>query len=477
MKSSSTIKDTPEESVSRVYFPAELWLTIYEHLPCRELKAISYCSKRHRAWAIPHLYWNIKLSKESIAAFDGGKFTDLKNHVTDITFDKLVFPTGAYTGTLVKLLRKYCDALRLFPNIQGIRVVFSTTKWFEWPIPTVLWFRLSEYPWFANLKRFSLEPILFSEGSPEWVSELTAIESCTPKDLEFLKVAKVRRRVKGEYYDLRYLLRSPSIPFPPNLEEITTRMFGWPWVGIPLGLHAFDPRNQGVSDPFVFFRKSIDTLKRVKLHCPWLSGGYLCSCQEFVTRFVTGPCPVAPYTSVDEFWLVLDNGNPSDAVGFTRRVFPNVRKLRIDTTGTIELGEGVYGHMAHLERLEQARIVWPNVRYKEHHIRRAAPSDLRELVNSWAPGLPHLEFVEFADGYEPAEDDYYYRHKDTIPTGRNVEVCRIFPGQERRYFKREKGNRHGKDRFMDRGEESSEKREHKGKAKERTKRGRGLGSR
>ncbi|KAK6525201.1 hypothetical protein TWF694_005347 [Orbilia ellipsospora] len=442
--------DASQDSGFKVYLPAELWLIVYRNLSCEELKAISLCSKRHREWVIPQLYSNIKLSEESIAAFCEGKFAALKSLVTDVTFDKLVFPTAADLGPQIKLLRKYCNALRLFPNIQGIRVVYSTIEWFEWHIIAGIWFKLSEYSWFYDLKRFSVEPVIFNELSPGWVPALDAIESCNIQDSNFLKVTKIRRTVT-EFDHLRNTIKYSDIPFPRKLEEITTHKFGLQ----PLSLHSYHPRyHKTTHSPSLFYWKCIDTLKRLKFHCPSFRGDYLCGCRSPISENpASWSCPVTQFTTVEELWLILDEGNSSDAVGFTRRMFPNVRKLRIDAADRVTFyKEGVHGHMAHLVRLEEARVPWPTSWNGESHA-HVLPSELCELVNSWAPGPPRLEFVDFAMGYEPAEDAYYYGDSSAIPTGCPIEICRISPGSEKYFFRREKGNREGNNKFMDRREE------------------------
>ncbi|EPS42346.1 hypothetical protein H072_3670 [Dactylellina haptotyla CBS 200.50] len=447
--------------------PAELWLEIYSYLPLEQLKALSYCSKRHRQCVTLdlRLFKHLKLSEESIAAFDGGKFTGLGARVTDVTFDKLITPTAGGVTNSIKLLRKYCDALHLFPNIQGIRLPFSATKWFEWKIPIAIWFRLSEYPWYPDLKRFSVEPTLFATNSPEWHHHLAILKPCCPEDLEFLKLSSNRKHVRPKDKRLGILstFKNEDIPLPVKLEEVTTRLFGW--ADYPLGPHGLNSQFKRANEPFYFFFQSQDTLKRVKLHCPALAGGYVCECWRFSRNPPMQRCPVPPFSAVTEFWLVLDAGNPCDAVGFTRKVFPNVRKLRIDTPWNTEIAEGMFEHMAYLEQLEDVRVPWPNFSYGESHVARALPSHLRELVNSWVPSLPGLRVAEFASEFEPAEDDYYYRYKNVIPTGRSAEICRIVVGEddERKCVRREEGNRFQNQKFRDRGNPLTGRKRDKGR--------------
>ncbi|EPS41428.1 hypothetical protein H072_4677 [Dactylellina haptotyla CBS 200.50] len=416
-----------------LHLPTELWLEIYSYLHLNDtpsLKALSSCTRQLREWAIPLLFTDIKLSRDSIAAFNRGRFSHLRSLVINVSFDKLVNPDASRYPQHVKLVQRYCYALGLFPNIAGLRIRYSTISDFDWVIPQAVFRRIAEYPWYPTLKRLHVESVPIEIKDAGYVAAADIIKGVSEVDREFFRENTYSPQ-RWDTMDMRY---------PEQLEEATTTGLVRQW-NYWFDLHIYNRGNAGVSQ--YFFLRSGNTLKKLKIHTGFILGGGECRC---------GQNSKQPFPTVEELEVLLEGKDVERVMAVARTTFPNVRVLRIDAVNPNTRAEGrfVYTELGDLKHLREARVPWPLVEVG-YQARRAWPSQLRRFVDEWiATGAGDIERVDFVWGYEPVLDVFYHVYESNVPTGEDVKICRVAPKEGKRYNITERGNRVGNTRFMER---------------------------
>ncbi|KAK6354407.1 hypothetical protein TWF730_008813 [Orbilia blumenaviensis] len=384
------------------YYPAEIWLSVYDLLPKRDLKSFSRCSKYHRKLALPLLLRQITLSKSSIAAFETGNLRNYRKAVRQINFKSQdLWDLNAFEA--IDVLRIWTNGLRLFPHVEQLGLWYSTTYEFRFILPLAVLHRISKYEFYPRLRLLSIDNNQIHShefGTIKrfmYKQDIEAAIALSPENKEFLAPALN----PGLYHE-------NAIPYPPKVQSlyITDSDGG-----------SFDlSREINPLPTLLFSRMAVlgGTLKYL-----FISTGALLH---------NGRLPAPVFPSVEELWIRFYGpvGVPIEVYDEIALRFPSLSHLRLDdfTCDGYDVIDviDIYMCLSNLQNLKKALVPWPRWAYNMD-----LPGD--ELVEhiTYAEGLGNLDYIDFRSLNSFSEEG--------LDGNRQPRVCRVSK-KERRFWER-----------------------------------------
>ncbi|KAF3186118.1 hypothetical protein TWF106_005711 [Orbilia oligospora] len=379
---------SPSIQKKSLHLPPELWLQILPDLSPRDLKAL-HPNFPYRQLIHPFLFRRIKLSADSLAAFEeGGYLSHLRRNVKHITFTGLNERRLLQTLVLADL---YTEVLESFTGVESLHIPFGATHHIREPLFIAILDRISLYPMYDTLKVLSVE---CEENQYKYDSdERRRLEAYLEehKDDEDGFLFPLKKQWDWSHRDV-----STTIEFPPALEEASIRKESYFYL---------EDNSSVYTNPFMIFQFSSATLRKLKISTERLHCGV-----KFDESFGSGRqreydnLEKICYPNVTELWITIDYTVSNRNFWYLHQRFPHVEDLRIDGLAgygsSIPQGKAIYKRLARLQYLKRVRLPWPAEEYhgmEENGEDKLVPQwRLRNAVDTWInAGLEDLEEVMF----------------------------------------------------------------------------------
>ncbi|KAK6525202.1 hypothetical protein TWF694_005348 [Orbilia ellipsospora] len=426
------------EATNLSYLPPEIFDIIYSYLSYDSLLVVSVCSKTDRRLSIPYLFCAIKLSIDSLKAFNNGHLSHLNHRIRHVNFSDLDCASD-FLQNVIKC-RLYCESLHHFPNITGLHVFFAAPDNQHTALRVAIIRAASKHSWFRSLKSLSIDYTSIPDESPYYITPETVESSLNSKELHFLNPP-------GR--------RLTDIDDIPVLESLTS-------ASVTAMVPRFSVDRDPSSDPLaLFYCHSGSTLRDLKLKSSAMSYTYTLI---FHLHGISRNEIAGVLLSIRKLDITLYSFNSFHFSGIVSR-FRNLEELTINAPnyGMKELPAPiamveriVYYHMVALRNLKRARIPWPVTGEGVEADIEILTDTMRYLttnqearVREWnfrpanKHGLPELEYIDFVSGYEEVDDDYWYTYGGTVAyKGSDMTIARVYRDM-RVEMRTEKGHRKG----------------------------------
>ncbi|EPS39073.1 hypothetical protein H072_7148 [Dactylellina haptotyla CBS 200.50] len=389
--------DSPTDVRQRPLLPTEIWRMVYEQLPRSSLKTTAFVSREHYALSSEILFQHLRLSMDSLEAFDNGNLKHLGGRVRYVSLTGLADQKRTIPE-IFDLARIYCGSLGSFPNIKEIDIQFAATDAGRYELVVAVFHHLSQYTFYQTLSNLKVQTISIEDNDPQFMRWMECLAKFSPETEEFLRPDGPDTGTCLARYGRK------DVPSPPALEQFTI---------IGGDMEYIDMTGMTIPWPVLYFQRSAraGTLKVLKL-----DAGCLMSWRSMLDEGLMEDSDVVlRYDSVVELAVMVPDleGDFSETLEAAPEWFPNLEVLNIVgethyvSGGSQDVMHAVHTGLSQLPKLKRASIPWPHTECDEPDGSgdvRAVGADKLEKDWYWYSGpLESLEYIEFVDGYDGSE--------------------------------------------------------------------------